>query len=253
MLNKIILINLFFFLLAIFSNFTENFDLRSTFGVPSDSIKFIKSPWTIFTYMFLHEKLVHFTLNMIFLFVSSKIFLKYLNNKELLNNYIMGGLFGAIFFILLNINLNFDLDNISLIGSSASILSILTTSVIFTPNYSFKFFEESNFSIKIKYIAVIIIFYSIFIPIISKNYGGLLAHVGGIFYGLIFVFLYKKNISKKSNKNELKRKYEDDYDYNTRKKIEEIKLNKILEKISSSGYKSLTKKEKDTLKKISNS
>tara|TARA_B100001057_G_C22870135_1_gene958433 strand:- start:1149 stop:1904 length:756 start_codon:yes stop_codon:yes gene_type:complete len=251
MLNKIILINLFFFLLAIFSNFTENIDLRSIFGVSSESIKFIKSPWTIFTYMFLHEKLVHFALNMFFLFVSSKIFLKYLNNKELLNNYIMGGLFGAIFFILPNIN--FDLDNISLIGSSASILSILTTSVIFTPNYSFKIFEESNFSIKIKYIAVIIIFYSIFIPIISKNYGGLLAHFGGIFYGLIFVFLHKKNISKKSNANELKRKYEDDYDYNTRKKIEEIKLNKILEKISSSGYKSLTKKEKDTLKKISNS
>ena len=51
----------------------------------------------------------------------------------------------------------------------------------------------------------------------------------------------------------MKKKYEDDYDYNTRKKIQEIKLNKILEKISSSGYKSLTKKEKDILKKISNS
>ena len=62
--------------------------------------------------MFLHEKLVHFSLNMIFLFISGKIFLKYLNNKELLNNYIIGGLFGAIFFILLNIN--FDLNNISL-------------------------------------------------------------------------------------------------------------------------------------------
>ena len=203
--------------------------------------------------MFLHEKFVHFTLNMFFLFISGKVFLKYLNNKELLNNYIIGGLFGAIFFILLNINLNFDLNNISLIGSSASILSIITTSVIFTPNYSFKIFEESNFSIKIKYIAIIIILYSICIPIISKNYGGLAAHVGGIFYGLIFVFLYKKNILKKNITNGLKKKYEDDYDYNTRKKIEEIKLNKILEKISSSGYKSLTKKEKDTLKKISNS
>ena len=250
MLNKIILINLFFFLLAIFSSLTESIDLRSIFGVSSDSIKFIKRPWTIITYMFLHEKLVHFALNMIFLFVSGKIFLKYLNNKELLNNYIMGGLFGAIFFILLNIN--FDLNNISLIGSSASILSIITSSVIFTPNYSFKIFEESNFSVKIKYIAIIIILYSIFVPLISENYGGFLAHVGGIFYGLIFI-LYKKNILKKNNTNQLKRKYEDDYDYNTRKKIEEIKLNKILEKISSSGYKSLTKKEKDTLKKISNS
>ena len=225
----------------IFSSFSESVDLRSIFGVSSDSIKLIKKPWTIFTYMFLHEKLVHFSLNMIFLFISGKIFLKYLNNKELLNNYIIGGLFGAIFFILLNIN--FDLNNISLI----------TTSVIFTPNYSFKIFEESNFSIKIKYIAVIIIFYSIFVPLISENYGGFLAHVGGIFYGLIFVFFYKKNILKKNITNVLKKKYEDDYDYNTRKKIEEIKLNKILEKISSSGYKSLTKKEKDILKKISNS
>ena len=251
MLNKIILINLFFFLLVIFSSFSESVDLRSIFGVSSDSIKLIKKPWTIFTYMFLHEKLFHFSLNMIFLFISGKIFLKYLNNKELLNNYIIGGLFGAIFFILLNIN--FDLNNISLIGSSASILSIITTSVIFTPNYSFKIFEESNFSIKIKYIAVVIIFYSIFVPLISENYGGFLAHVGGIFYSLIFVFLYKKNILKKNITNGLKKKYEDDYDYNTRKKIEEIKLNKILEKISSSGYKSLTKKEKDILKKISNS
>ena len=49
----------------------------------------------------------------------------------------------------------------------------------------------------------------------------------------------------------IKKKYEDDYEYNTRKKIEEIELNKILDKISRSGYNSLSKKEKELLKKYS--
>ena len=57
--------------------------------------------------------------------------------------------------------------------------------------------------------------------------------------------------SVKSVCGPVRKKNEDDYEYNTRKKIEEIELNKILEKISNSGYKSLSKKEKKILKKYS--
>jgi hypothetical protein len=48
-----------------------------------------------------------------------------------------------------------------------------------------------------------------------------------------------------------RRKNEDDYEYNTRKKINELELNKILDKISKSGFKSLSKKEKKILEKFS--
>ena len=147
-------------------------------------------------------------------------------------------------------------------GCSSSILSILSASIIFSPNYSFKLYKNLNFSIKLKFIVFLIILYTIINPILYKNIGGTLAHIGGLFYGFIYISLMKKNINlgcviekifliienifvKKRTK---KKQNEDDYEYNTRKKIEELELNKILDKISKSGYQSLSRKEKEILK-----
>jgi len=232
-------------------------------GIPSDPNLIIKRPWTIITYMFAHFKLFHLLINMIFLYTFGKLFLKFFSNRKLFSNYILGGISGALFFIIFSVNSDLITEKDALVGSSASILSILVTSIVFTPDYSFKIFKDSNNSIKIKFVAIIFILYSIIYPIYSKNIGGLISHIGGIFYGVLYIVLIKKDINlahyieqilefNYSKKNKIvRKKNEDDYEYNTRKKIEEIELNKILEKISKSGYKSLSKKEKKILKKYS--
>ena len=56
--------------------------------------------------------------------------------------------------------------------------------------------------------------------------------------------IFKSHFLSKKNNN---KSIESDYEYNARKKSDEKKINIILDKISKSGYSSLSKKEKDTL------
>ena len=58
------------------------------------------------------------------------------------------------------------------------------------------------------------------------------------------ISIFKSFFSSKTKKNKI---IENDYEYNSRKIIEEKTINKILDKISNSGYSSLSKKEKDIL------
>ncbi len=266
MVKKLICINslLLFVLLGIVLLQSNNIDeIRTLLGVSPNINIAIETPWVIITYMFTHLNLLHFITNMFFLYIFGKIFLKYLSNRKLASNYIIGGISGAIFFLFFSYMDVVEIGKTPLIGASASILSILATTLTFTPNYSFKMNKNFNFSIKLKFVASIFILYSILYPILSNNIGGLVAHIGGLFYGVLYVFFIKKNINIsyflekifelnfQKNRKIKRRKNEDDYEYNTRKKIEEIELNKILEKISYSGYKSLSKKEKEILKQHS--
>jgi len=266
MVKKLISINsilLFVLIVILLVKPNEINEIRSLLGLSPNIKTIIETPWVIITYMFTHLNPFHFLTNMFFLYIFGKIFLKYLSNRKLASNYIMGGISGAIFFLTFNYLNILSIENNPLIGASASILSILTTTITFTPNYSFKIYKNFDFAIKLKFIAIIFILYSILNPILSNNIGGLVAHIGGLFYGILYVFFLKRNINLAyfveklfeinftKNSERKRRKNEDDYDYNTRKKIEEIELNKILEKISYSGYKSLSKKEKKILKKYS--
>ena len=103
----------------------------------------------------------------------------------------------------------------------------------------------------------------------SDNSGGYFSHLGGALYGYFFGFYYKKgkNIQNKFAqllgrifsfdfrprtrftviKNNLHSK--DDFKYNETKHEINEEIDRILLKISHSGYKSLSKKEKDFLKK----
>ena len=266
MVKKLIFINsilLFIVLMILLIKPNEINEIRSLLGVSPNIKTIITTPWVIITYMFTHLNPFHFLTNMFFLYIFGKIFLKYLSHKKLASNYIIGGISGALFFLAFSYIDFISIENNPLIGASASILSILVTTITFTPNYSFKIYRNFDFAIKLKFFAIIFILYSILHPILSNNIGGLVAHIGGLSYGILYVFLLKKNINiacfveklfeinfTKSSERKRK-KNEDDYEYNTRKKIEEIELNKILEKISYSGYKSLSKKEKKILKKYS--
>ena len=69
-------------------------------AVPAETGKLLLKPWTILSYMFLHEGFLHILFNMLWLFWFGKIFLEYLNQKQLLSTYILGGLSGAVLYII---------------------------------------------------------------------------------------------------------------------------------------------------------
>ena len=64
------ILNLFFWL----TNYS-GFPLVSILGVPASLQKLLFQPWSLFTYMFIHENIWHILFNMLVLYFSGSIFL----------------------------------------------------------------------------------------------------------------------------------------------------------------------------------
>ena len=259
MLNKLIYINVFFFLVlnifsVIFSLLLIDISsIKELLMLPSSTEEVIKKPWSLISYMFIHDNLIHLLFNLIWLHFGGKLFLQYLNQKQLLYTYVLGGLFGGIVFIIAFNNLPALIpysENAKALGASASVLAIFFAIATYIPNFQVSI-PFIGF-IKLKHIALIYIILD-FLNIPNGNAGGHIAHLGGAIFG----FFYVKKFTQKSAKNKqnqflsyLKNIFNFQKSKNKKSyKMKEIDL--ILEKISKSGYNSLTKIEKELLFKSS--
>jgi membrane associated rhomboid family serine protease len=285
-LSQLIIINIIVFLVVnIIKLFYWLFQIKSSFfilqlfAVPSDLHSLLFKPWTLFTYMFLHENFFHLFFNMIVLYFAGKIFSEYLSNRKLINTYILGGIAGALFYIIsYNIFPIFkDVVVFSVaLGASASILAVLVAIASYVPNYSVNLIFVGP--VKLKYIAIIVVVLDI-LSISKGNPGGHLAHLGGALWGFFYIYKLKKgkdisviidylkkffnnfiNYFKYKQKNKFKAKHEyskgkerplSDEEYNKRKAEKQKKIDTILDKISKSGYDSISEKEKKLLFKMS--
>jgi membrane associated rhomboid family serine protease len=240
-------------------------------GLPAIFDSFKTRPWSIITYMFTHMHFLHILFNLLFLYWFGSIFVRYLSQRQLLGVYLTGGIIGGIIYML---SFNFfpvfeDLRYVSVaIGASASVMAIVIASASLVPDH--KIFMLFFGQVKLKYIAIAVIIIDV-ISIPVDNAGGHIAHLGGALFGFIFIVFYKKgrDLTKPmiriidffvelfapkpkihvSSRN--KKKSESDHEYNARKKAEQQEIDKILEKISQSGYQSLSDKEKEKLFKSS--
>jgi hypothetical protein len=204
---------------------------------------------------------------MLWLFWFGKIFLDYLTGRQLLWVYILGGLSGGLLYIAAyNIFPVFEvsISRAYALGASASIMAVVAAIATLMPDYSMNLMFIGK--VKLKHIAIFTIVID-FLLIKSDNPGGHIAHIGGMAWGLMYTLLYLKpqnkggflgSFSKQlhylfsiKHKPKFKvyhneRPLSDD-EYNLNKKYQQEKIDKILEKISKSGYSSLTKEEKDLL------
>ncbi len=237
-------------------------------AVPASFSALILKPWTVFTYMFLHEGFFHVLFNMLWLYWFGRIFSDYFDQKKLVSVYIMGGLSGALLYILsFNIFPAFsETIHVSIaLGASASVMAIVIAAAAYVPDYSVHLFLLGK--VKIKYIALgIFLLTSVFD--FSVNTGGKIAHIGGAILGYVYAVRYKqgKDTGKWINsaidgiatwfkpRKKMKVSYKKpmtDLEYNKMKTDHQEQINKILEKISKGGYDSLTKEEKEILFKES--
>jgi membrane associated rhomboid family serine protease len=236
----------------------------SILAIPAYFKTLLLKPWTIITYMFTHKDIWHILFNMLWLYWFGRIFLEYLDQKKLVAVYLLGGISGAVVYVLsFNIFPVFD-DQIAssvAIGASASVMAIVIAIAAYVPNYTVNLFIFGR--IRIIYLALTI-FVLTSIMDFSVNSGGKLAHIGGAIFGYLYILNMKKgrDIGKGINKiidaittifkprKKLKvthKKPVSDYDYNIGKAERQAKINVILDKISKGGYDSLTKEEKETL------
>lgn len=241
--------------------FTELFVLPYL-GAPSALNQLLLFPWTLLTYMFTHVDFMHVLFNMIWLFWMGKIFLEYLDKKSLLRLYIFGGLAGYLLYALaFNLFPGFaSVVNVSrVIGASASVMAIMAAIAFYVPNYTINLL----FFGRVKLIVMALIMLVIDFLMISKdNAGGHLAHLGGALFGYLFITAYKKGLRFSSLQDFFKPKPKfrnvyrnekpvSDEDYNRNKAINQAVIDSILDKISKSGYQSLSSQEKEILFKSS--
>ena len=257
-LQKLIVINIIFFIIPLLLNtFLWLFELKDIsildyFVVEADIMSLIFKPWSLITYGFLHGSFSHLFWNMIMLFYFGNILVNYFGDKRLLNVFFNGILFGGIIYIIsYNLFPVFTGVSSKMIGSSAGVMAILFYITSYNPNHTIRFFFVN---IKLLYIAVFLLLMDI-IQIPVENSGGHIAHLGGAligflmfrsFKGIDFVDIYTNFITKKNNKKIKRNKTFSGSNFDQKK------IDSILDKISESGYESLTKEEKNYLFKASN-
>jgi membrane associated rhomboid family serine protease len=237
-------------------------------SVPALLKSLLLRPWTVVTYMFTHKDIWHILFNMLWLYWFGSIFLEYLDQRKLVAVYLLGGMSGAVVYVLsFNIFPAFTgiVSESVAIGASASVMAIVIAISAYVPNYTIHLFLLGR--IRIIYVALVIFVLTSAVDF-SVNSGGKLAHIGGALFGYLYTLNIKqgRDAGKGINRiidffatlfkprKKLKVTYKkpaSDYDYNKIKAEHQAKINLILDKISKGGYDSLTKEEKDTLFKES--
>ena len=271
MLEKIIYINVAVFIFELLiSSFSGLFNnqvnfIDQWFALSSSLDAYITKPWSIITYGFLHADFFHLLSNCIWLYIFGRLFSEYFTPKQLLNFYLLGTIFGGIFFMIaMNYFPAFNSINHLLVGASAGVSAIIIGTATYIPNYELKI-PLINVFIKVWHLAAFFVLMDL-ISLAGSNGGGHFAHLGGALFGFLYVnqssnkeiefFSSFKKWFKRDKKN-LKTVYKSDNpkprrtDTN-RKSDNQQRIDAILDKIGKSGYDALTKEEKDFLFKQGN-
>jgi len=265
-LVKIILINVIFFvsmsiLQVIFtlSGLTSLFViLLNKLMLPAELKTFIFQPWSLISYFFLHMNFMHILWNMLFLYWFGKIIHDNIGNNAIISLYVLGGIIGGLFYMALYNIIPYYSEMVSqslMLGASAGVFSVVVGSATLLPNYTFYLLFLGP--VRIKYIALFYVLLS-FLDVSGNNAGGEIAHLGGAFIGFLYIKQLQNGINMgegiinfinyfSSEKRKTKRKADNVSSESNRESISQDEIDKILDKISDSGYSSLSKKEKEKL------
>ena len=267
--EKLIAINVLVFLvngLLVFLMRLPSNIIERWFELPTDFFDFLKQPWSLVTYSFFHGGLWHIFWNMIMLYFSGKIFLNLFGNRRFINVYFLGVIAGGFAFLLsYNIFPAFLDANTALIGASAGVTSVLIFVCAYIPNQEVRLLF---FNIKLWYLGAFLVLIDLVQIPIGNNAGGHLAHLGGALLGYTYAKqlvngkdigewfsnlidaianLFKRKEKKAPMKTVYRKKRDADTAPNTDRDGHQRKIDDILDKISKSGYESLSKIEKDFL------
>lgn len=261
---------LFFLPAVVFSVlklFSIHIDYYLYISLSSAFFDLLWKPWSIISYAFFHTGILHLGFNMIVLYYVSRLFTTFFTQKQLFGVYILGSIFSGILYIL-GYNFLPMLQGIStsMIGASAAVMALLFATVTYQPYMEVQFFV---WKVKLWHFAMLFILLDL-IQISADNTGGHLAHLSGALFGYIytkflingtdltsginsvldfFVTLFNgkpKTPFKKVHVNPKKPAQKKESKIVVKDKTQQ-QIDEILDKISQSGYDSLTKSEKDFL------
>jgi membrane associated rhomboid family serine protease len=268
MTNKLIIYNVFVFAIILLLNIL-NLSLNRIslteyfFTLDTNLVGFILKPWGIITSIFSHFEIWHLIFNMLFLYFSGQLFEQIFDKRRLWQTYIFGGISGGILEIAAHYLFpSFQNTDQVVVGASGSIMAIFTALAFHSPNIRVNLF--GIFPVKIYLIAIFFLLNDLIGIADPSDNVAHFAHLGGAIFGLIsiqsihssnnilsvlgsFFDRMKKMITSSKSTKSGNSKFKTDEEYNLEKKRRQEKTDAILDKISKSGYESLTKEEKDFL------
>jgi len=245
--------------------------------LPASPREYLYKPWTIITYFFTHEEIFHILFNMLFLYWFGKLVDEYLGSKRLVALYVLGGIAGGVAYMAIYNLLPYFQSQVAgsqMLGASAAAFSVAVGASTLLPNYTFHLIFLGP--IRIKYIAFFYIILSL-AQSVGPNAGGNLAHLGGALTGYLFIKLLQNGtdlgkplyvlmdiwsqLFKKRppmrvthRQKEVHRSttlYSSTPSPTSIEMPDQDEIDSILDKISKSGYESLTREEKQKLFKAS--
>jgi membrane associated rhomboid family serine protease len=261
--NKMIYWNVGFFLLSIifFYQFKSGFfDFPNWLAVSSEPTLFLTRPWTLLTYAFFHYGFLHLFFNMMVLNFSSRLFLTFFTQKQYLGLYILSAIFSALCFVL---SFYFLHQTSSMVGASAAIMALLVATTTYQPLMEIRLLLIGN--VKLWHITAVLLLLDL-LQIQMNNTGGHIAHLSGAFFGYIYIKLLQNgtdlsrivdsilNLFSKKQSTPFRKVHVNPKKPAAKRESKIVikdktqqQLDEILDKISQSGYDSLTAEEKEFL------
>jgi membrane associated rhomboid family serine protease len=265
--NKMIYWNVGIFLLSIifFYQFKlGSFDFPNWLAVSSEPMEVLTKPWTLLTYAFFHYGFLHLFFNMMVLNFSSRLFLIFFTQKQYLGLYLLSAIFAALCFVFSFYVLH---QTSAMVGASAAIMALLVATTTYQPLMELRLLLIGT--VKLWHITAVILLLDL-LQIQIGNTGGHIAHLSGAFFGYIYIkllqngtdlsrivnsvldfftslFSKKKSASfKRVHVNPKKPSVKRESKIVAKDKTQQ-QIDEILDKISKSGYDSLTSEEKQFL------
>lgn len=234
--------------------------------LPSKFSTLLVRPWTLITYSFAHYEVLHILFNMLCLYWMGRIFLEYFYPKQLSGLYIIGGLGGAILYVLAyNVFPPLAHQHGYLLGASASVIAIMVAVAVYAPDYKIGLLFIGQ--VALKWVALVMVLLSV-LGIGATNTGGNIAHLGGALVGWWFTAAIRRgrditawlNASLDWLASLVRRNPRQvggpvggtayrpgGNNRSSQSEPSEADLDRVLDKIRRSGYDSLTDDERDIL------
>jgi membrane associated rhomboid family serine protease len=240
------------------------------FSLSSNPADLLWKPWSLIGYAFLHAGFLHLLFNMMMLYFAGRLFLTFFTQKQMFGLYVLAGVFAGLVFIA-SYNLLPMLaagGDTKMVGASAAIMAILIAAAVYAPYYQIRLLLIGT--VKLWHVAIVFVLLDL-IQASTGNTGGHLAHLGGALFGLVYVKVLQsgtdlsKGVSatldffadlfKPRKSTPFKKVHKNNNPpvktaVRNTKDITQKQIDDILDKISKSGYDSLTKEEKEFLFKV---
>ncbi|MFC6096643.1 rhomboid family intramembrane serine protease [Flavobacterium qiangtangense] len=230
----------------------------------SSPSELIFKPWTLLTYAFFHGGIMHLIFNLLVLNFAARLFLTFFTQKQFFGLYLLAAIFSGLIFVLTYFL--FAGAGV-LIGASGAIMAVVIASATYAPFYQLRLLLIGN--VKLWHIAAVFLILDL-IQLPTNNMGGHIAHLGGAFFGFLYIKLLQNgtdlsliitniinfftNIFKPKKGTPFKKVHRNPTQPKEKtvskivvKDRTQQQIDEILDKISQSGYDSLTKDEKEFL------